>query len=59
MKMNTRQINIKKGEEAELNIYQSSQKCDGKPTGVRALLTVVGPLRITIAIKKRATRPTS
>jgi hypothetical protein len=54
----TKQIKIKKGEQAELNIYQSAQKCDGKPTGVHAVLTMVGPLKIAIAIRKRAARPT-
>lgn len=56
MKMNTRLIKIKKGEEAELYICNTAQKCDGKHAGVRALMTVVGPLKIGVAIRKRAAR---
>jgi hypothetical protein len=54
----TKQLKIEKGEEAELYICKSAQKCDGKHAGIRALLTVVGPLKIAIAVKKRAARPT-
>jgi hypothetical protein len=56
-KFKTQQIKINKREEAELHICKSAQNGDGKHTGVRALLTVVGPLKIAIAIRKRAVRP--
>ncbi len=57
-KCKTKQIKINKGEEAELYICKTAQKCDGKLAGVRALLTVVGPLKIAITIKKRTAHPT-
>jgi hypothetical protein len=57
-KCKAKQIKIKTDEEAELYVCKIAGRCDGIHAGVRALLTVVGPLRITIAIKKRAARPT-
>ncbi len=57
-KCKSKQIKINKDEEAELYVCKTAGRCDGIHAGVRAFLTVVGPLRITIAIKKRAARPT-
>jgi hypothetical protein len=58
MKCKTKQLKISKGEEAELYICKNKQKCDGKHAGVRALMTVVGPVKIAITIKKRTAHPT-
>src|SRR5258708_2193335 len=55
-KCKTKQIKIKQGEEAELYVCKSVQKCDGKHSGIRAVLTVVGPLKIGIVTRKRTTR---
>jgi len=51
--MNTRQIKIKKNEQAELYICKRGVKCDNKNAGGRMLLNVVGPIKINICIKKR------
>jgi hypothetical protein len=53
-KVKTKRIKLEKGERAEINIRKpNAGKCDGKNTGGRMNLIVVGPANICIGIESK------